>query len=485
MSDGLTTKTLRGLFWSFFERGAYQLVQLTVSIVLARILLPEEFGLVAILVVFIAIGNSLVDSGFGSALIQDQTTSHLDECSVFYFNIALSVLVAAILTLSAPAIAHIYGYPILVPLCRVLSLNIVLGALGAIHLTLLTKNVDFGTQSKISLIAAAISGLIGISMAYRGFGVWSLATQSVASAFFRTTLAWLFHDWRPSLQFSSQSLFRMFPFGSRLLISGLLNTVFNNIYSLVIGKVFSARDLGFYSRADQLQQIPVLNLTAAVGRVLFPVFSSVQQDKERLKRGVRITITSLALINFPLMVGLAIVAKPLIVVLLTDKWLPSVLYLQMLCAIGLLYPLHAINLSALKAQGRSDLFLKLEVIKRILVITSIAITYRWGIIAMISGAIVVSLFGYYLNAYYSGKFFDYPITEQILDLFPALLVSFVMGTSVYLVRYLSISSPLVLLTCQSTVGVVVYFGLCRIFRIAAFMNAWGLLKTRLNALSRE
>lgn len=471
MSEGLTRKTLRGLFWSFLERGGHQFIQLIASIILARLLLPEDFGLIAILLVFIAIANNLVDSGFGSALIQKQNTTHIDECSVFYFNILLSVLVAAMLNLIAPFIADFYGNPILAPLCRVLSLNIIFGAFSVVHVAILTKRVDFKTQSKVSILAALLSGVIGITMAYRGFGVWSLIAQTVIATLIRTILVWILHDWRPTWIFSYASLRRMFPFGSRLMLSGLLDSIFSNIFPLIIGKLFSPRDVGFFTQADQLQRFPATNLTTIVSRVTFPIFSLVQIDKVRLKKGVRKTLMALALVNFPVMIGLAVVAKPLILVLLTDKWLPSVAYLQILCVFGLLYPLHAINLNALKAQGRSDLFLRLEILKKLLFIVSIAITYRWGIMAMIYGSIAVSFIGYYLNSYYSGKFFDYSTVEQIRDFFPSLSVACLMGYFVHLLNYVPFPNQLTLLVSQVVVGAGIYLLLCRLFRLEAFMDA--------------
>ena len=264
-------------------------------------------------------------------------------------------------------------------------------------------------------------------MAYRGFGVWSLVAQSLGSNLFHTVLLWLFHRWRPAWAFSFVSLRTMFSFGSKLLFSGLLNTVFDNLYLIVIGKVFSASDLGFYSRAKGLQQLPVKNISGSVGRVTFPIFSSVQDDKARLKRGLRKALTTISMLNFPMMIGLAVVARPLVLVLLTEKWLPCVPYLQLLCAVGLLYPLHAINLNVLKAQGRSDLFFRLEILKKILVVIAIAITYRWGISAMICGGIATSCLCYCLNTYYTRKLLDYPVTEQIRDLLPSLILASVMG----------------------------------------------------------
>ena len=239
-------------------------------------------------------------------------------------------------------------------------------------------------------------------MAAGGFGVWSLAAQQIAGSFFQTTLLWFWNDWRPALIFSFKSLQEMFGFGSRLLASGLLDQIFSNIYLVVIGKLFSANDLGFFTRASSLQELPSQTLAGVVGRVTFPVFSTIQDDPARLKRGLKKALTLLVLINFPMMIGLAVVARPLVLVLLTEKWAESIIYLQLLCAVGLLFPLHLINLNILQSMGRSDLFLRLEIIKKALVVINIAVTWRWGISAMICGMVAMSMIAYYLNSYYTG-----------------------------------------------------------------------------------
>ena len=479
MSDGLKSKTIHALFWSFFEGIGQQGIQFVISIILARLLLPEEFGLIAMLAIFMAIAQSFLDSGFGRALIQKQDATHIDECSIFYFNILVGFLAAGLLCLTAPWIANFYNQPMLVPLTCALSLNLIINAFGLVQTTLLTKQIDFKTQLKVSVIAVVISGTIGVTMAFNGFGVWSLVAQSLGSNLFRTILLWFFTNWRPSLAFSLDSLRGMFTFGSRLLASGLLDTVFRNIYLVVIGKLFSPADLGFYSRAERFQQLPVANISGMVSRVMFPVFSSVQDDKPRLKRGVRKALTMLVMINFPMMVGLAIVAKPMVLLLLTEKWVPCVPYLQLLCVVGMLYPLHLINLNVLIAQGRSDLFFRLEVLKKFLVVIAIAVTYRWGIIAMIYGQIATSCLAYFLNAYYTGKMLDYPITEQIQDLIPSLALAGIMGLGVYSLKYISMVNQLALLSAQIMTGIVLYAGICYIFRISSFMEAIEMIKSKL------
>jgi teichuronic acid exporter len=484
MLDRLRNKTLIALLWSFFERIGQNGIQFIIAVVLARLLAPAEFGLIAMLAIFMVVAQSFIDSGFGSALIQQRNVSHIDECSIFYFNIVVSIIAAGILCIIAPWIASFYNSPLLVLLTRALSLNLVINAFGLIQISLLTKHIDFKTQLKVSLLSTFFSGMIGIVMAYDGFGVWSLVAQSLSQNLFRTCLLWFIISWRPSWAFSFQSLRTLFAFGSKLLFSGLLDTIFQNIYFAIIGKFFSPADLGFYARAQGVQQLPVQIITESVSRVTYPVFSSIQEDKLRLKTGVRKALTSMAMLNFPVMIGLAVVAEPLIRVLLTNKWLPCVQYLQILCVVGMLYPLHAINLNVLSAQGRSDLFFKLEVLKKILIVVAIAITYRWGIATMIVGQVVTSIIAFYINGYYTSKLLDYSISQQIKDVTPLLLISSIMGGAIYGLRFARISNDYTLLIMQIMLGAVLYIGLCLLIRIPAFLEILGMIKTRLPTTGR-
>jgi teichuronic acid exporter len=484
MSDGLKSKTLRGLVWSFLERLGQQGIQFVITIILARLLLPEEFGLIAMLTIFIAVGTTLVESGFAHALLQKRDTTHADECSIFYFNIVLGMAMACILCLAAPWIAVFYERPILVPLTRLLSLNLVIGAFGIVQFASLVRRVDFKTLTKVAMIAALLSGSIGVTMAYRGFGVWSLVSQSLSCNFFITALLWLFHKWRPAWLFSFVSLRSMFPFGSKVMISSLLDIVFNNLYLIVIGKHFSAGDLGFYSRARATQDLLVKNISVTVSRVTFSVFSSVQDDKARLKRGLRKALTTMGMLNFPMMIGLAVVAKPMVFVVLTEKWLPCVHYLQLLCIGGLPYPMHRINLTVLKAQGRSDLLLRIEILQKIMVAIAIVVTYRWGISPMICGGIATSYFGYCMSTYYSAKLLDYPITNQMRDLLPSLVLASVMGGGVYLLHSITFPNELTLLVGQVVLGGALYVSLCHLFKLRSFVEIMDLAKSKLPALQR-
>ncbi len=482
MTDGQTNKTLHAFLWSFIEKAGLQGIQFFISIVLARLLLPEQYGLIGMLVVFLAVSQSFLDSGFGSALIQKQNANHVDECSIFYFNIVVGFIAAGILCLLAPAIARFYNEPQLKSLTMFLSLNIVVNSFGLIQATILTKQLDFKTQAKISIFTVILSGPVGIVLAYNGFGVWSLAIQQVCSNAIRTVLLWVFCVWRPSLTFSFSALRQLFAYGSRLLASGLLDRVFENIYSVIIGKLFTAASLGHYSRALSLQQLPASVLTDIVSRVTFPLFSGMQYEYDQLKNVFRKVLTSLAYINFPVFVGLAVVAKPLVVVLLTDKWLPCVPFLQLLAILGLMYPLHAIHLNMLKALGRSDLFFRLEVIKKIFIAVVIAITWRYGISAMIIGQVLLSFVAYYLNSYYTAQLIYYSFFEQIKDLISPVLLSGMMGIIVYSVNYLPFINNFILLGIQILAGFISYLFLSYCFKPFAYRTLMEIIykKRKLN-----
>jgi O-antigen/teichoic acid export membrane protein len=440
--------------------------------VLARLLFPEQFGLIGMLTIFMAVAQSFLDSGFGAALIQKREVTLADTCSIFYLNIMVGLVAAGILCLVAPWIAAFYNQSILTPLTRALSLTIVINSFGLIQGAILAKEINFKTQTKVSLIASILSGIIGVTLAVTGFGVWSLAVQQISSTFFYTLFLWLLNSWRPALIFSLKSLGEMFSFGSRMLASGLLNQIFTNIYLLVIGRLFSANDLGYFTRAKTFQELPSHTLSEMVGRVIFPVFSTIQDDPPRLKKGFKKGLTFMVLVNFPIMIGLAVIARPLVVVLLTEKWVQSIPYLQLLCFLGLQFPVHLINLNLLQALGRSDLFLRLEIIKKVLVVINIFVTWRWGISAMIYGMIAMSIVCYFLNSYYTGVLIGYPMQEQLRDLFPYLIVAVLMGMAVYAVGLLGFSNHWSRLLLQIAAGIVIYVCQCRLFRLRAFMEIW-------------
>jgi O-antigen/teichoic acid export membrane protein len=472
-------KAVNAVIWSGVERLSGQLIRFVIGVILARLLVPAEYGLIGMLAIFMGVAQVFVNCGFGEGLIQKQNTTHRDECSVFYFNIAFGAIAAALLYAAAPWIANFYHQPILIGLTRLMALDVVINSFGLVQTMLLTKEIDFKTQLKVSVISTLISGGIAVGMAMRGFGVWSLAAQVLIGDALRVALLFVFHAWRPSAVFSLSSLRELLPFGSRMFASGLLNSVFTEVYSLVIGRIYAPADLGLFTRARQMQQMPVDNICNIVGRVSFPVFASVQHDKAVLKRGVRRAARGLVMINFPLMIGLAVVARPLVLVLLTKKWEACVPFIQLLCVGGALYPISLIHLNALMAQGRSDLFLRLEVIKKIVLAISVAITFRYGVKGLLIGDIVVSAISCWLNSHYSVQLLGYSWKEQFRDLLPYFGISAVMGGCVWLAGALPPwGGNLGRLAVEVATGMILYFLGCRFCHLSAFSEACEVVASR-------
>ena len=471
----MAAKTLKqtavsGIFWSFSDSIATQVAQFIVGIVLARILSPAEFGLIGMITVFLAITQSFVDSGFGQALIRKKDADDTDFSTIFYFNLIAGILLFTLFYLSAPAIAEFYNQPDLKAIARVLGIIILINATSITQRTILTKTVDFRSLMKVNLTAALISGTVAIIMALTGFGVWSLVWRSIIGSIVQTIMLWHYNRWLPSLTFSSKSFRSLFSFGSRLLVSGLIDTIYRNIYLLIIGKFFSAAELGYYTRADQFSRLASQNLTGTVQRVSYPVLSLVQDENEKLKAGYKKIILAIMFITFVIMLGMAAVARPMILTLIGEKWLPSVEYLQLLCLGAMLFPLHALNLNILNVKGRSDLFLKLEVIKKVLAVPVILAGVIMGIRAMLVGMIILSFVAYFINSYYSGRLVSYPVHEQIADILPSFLLALVVSTVVFSLTFIPGIHPAVLLLVQLTLLLILTVSFGKALRLEGYIE---------------
>lgn len=429
----LKLQTLRGIWWSTIERFAVQTVSFILGLIIARLLSPSDYGVIAMLAVFIAISQTFVDSGFSTALVRKIDRSESDNSTVFYFNIVVGLAVYVVMFFAAPFIAEFYQTPLLTQVTRVVSVTLIFSSFCVVQQALLTAKMDFKSQAKISLLSAIISGGVGIALAYYGYGVWALVVQTVVASLLRMVLLWVFSRWRPRAPFSKSSFRELFSFGSKLLASGLLDTLYNNAYTIVIGKLFSAASLGLYSRANQFAQFPSSNITGIIQRVTFPVLSSIQNEDERLRINYRKLIRMSGFIIFPLMIGLAAVANPLIEILLTEKWIGAVIYLQIICFAMMWFPIHAINLNLLQVKGRSDLFLRVEIIKKIIGISILCITIPMGLLAMCYGRVVSSLLALIINTYYTGKLINVGFVIQMCDLLPSLIKSLIMGLLVWVV----------------------------------------------------
>ncbi len=473
-------KTIKALFWSFTDNFINLGGQFIVGIILARILSPREFGLVGMLSIFIAISQTFIDSGFSNALIRKQNCTQNDYSTVFYFNLAVSIFCYSLLFIFSESISSFFKEPQLKALLRVLGIGLILNSFGIIQRTILTKNINFKTQTKVSVIATLGSSVIAITLALNGFGVWSLVALTLSRYGFISGFLWIWAKWKPSLVFRKKSFNDLFYFGSKLLISGLIETTYNNIYYLVIGKFFSALDLGYYTRADQFQSLPSGNLQSVIGRVSFPVLSNLQDDHDNLKAAFQRIIKNTMFITFILMLGMAAVARPLVIALIGDKWEPTVIYLQLLCFVGMFYPLHAINLNMLQVKGRSDLFLKIEILKKILAIPIIVLGIHYGIKAMIYGMILHSLICLFLNGFWSGRLVGYSISNQIKDIFPSFILALIMSSIVFTEGLIFSYSALSLLIVQVISGAIITMIFCECFNIRAYNNIKEILRPYLS-----
>ena len=396
-------------------------------------LLPEDYGVIAMLNIFLAVSQTFIDSGFGSALIRKIDRTETDFSTVFYFNIAVASVFYIILFCSAPAIANFYEIPLLESVTKVVALNLIINSLSGIHNAKLSIAIDFKSRATISIITALLTGAVGLWMAYAGYGVWALVFQTLFSSLIRTLMLWIIVKWHPQLIFSWKSFKELFSFGSKLLASGLLDTLYNNIYTLVIGKFFSPSTLGVYSKANSLAQFPSSNITSVLQVVTFPVLSTIQNEEERLSGAYKRFLKLSAFVVFPLMVGLSAVADPFIRLVLTDKWEGAIILLQIICFALMWYPIHAINLNILQVKGRSDYFLKLEVIKKVQGVLFLIVTVPMGIVAMCCGKVISSLISLIWNTHYTKKLIGYGYFAQMRDLLPILVHALVMGGIVLLV----------------------------------------------------
>lgn len=450
----LQYKTTQSLKWSAIERLASQAIQLIVMLTLGRMLGPVAFGLIGMLTVFIAISQTLVDSGFSSALIRKTDRSEKDFATVFYFNIFVSVVCYLLLFFSAPFIADFYKEPILISLVRVLGLTIIINSLAIIQRTKLTVLMDFKTQAKASLISVVISATIALLCAKYDFGVWSLVAQVISVAFFNVVLLNLFHRWCPKTGFSIASFKNLFGFGSKLLLSSLLNTLYNNIYQVIIGKFFAPSQLGLFTQANNLSSIPATTFSTIIQRVTYPMMSHIQDDNSALDKAYLLTLRLSAVVVFPIIAGLGVIAYPLIDSILGAQWLPAAPLLSLLCLGYMLYPIHSINLNLLQVKGRSDLFLKLEIIKKILITLLLLITIPLGVVAICIGITIQSYLSLIINTHYTGRLTSLTLGKQVRALLPIwLLTCLALGVSCVPIFIIE-NSYLQLLTAICTAGVI-------------------------------
>ncbi len=467
-NGSLKAKTLAGLFWMYMERIGAQVVSFVVSIVLARLLMPEEYGVISIVLVFINICNVFATGGFGKALVQKKDADDIDFSSVFYFNLAFSLFLYLILFFTAPLVSSFYDMPILSPVIRVMGIRLIITSFNTVQHAKTTKTMQFKKYFFSTLGGTILSAFVGIALAYGGFGVWALVAQYLTNTITDTVILFFTVKWRPKLCFSFSRLKVLLGFGWKILVGGLIDTLYEDFRSLYVGKLYSPADLAYYSRGQSYSSLIVTNVNSSISSVLFPVISKVQDTKSSVKAITRRAIKTSSYILTPILMGLAIVAEPLVLVLLTEKWLPCVPYLQILCINGAIIPIHTANVQAMNAVGRSDLSLKLNVIKKVFGFTMVLIFARISVMAMTYAGLATGFVALIANTIPNKKLFGYGFLEQMADIIPYWLMSGVMMLGVWGVSFIPFGNVYLELTVMILAGALIYVALSIIFKVESF-----------------
>ena len=466
---------LSGFLWRFAERTGAQGVTFIVSILLARILAPEVYGTIALVTVFTSIMNAFVDSGFGSALIQKKDADDLDFSSVFYFNVFICCTLYVLMFFAAPLIANFYNNSTITPIIRTLSLTLIISGVKNIQHSYVAKTMQFKRFFFATLGGTIGAAIIGIYMAYRGYGVWALVAQHLLNIAVDTIILWITVKWRPKKMFSWGRLKGLFSYGWKLLASGLLDKIYGELRQLIIGKLYTTADLAFYNKGDSFPNMIIANVNSSIDSVLLPTMSAEQDNRNRVRDMTRRAIKTSTYVMMPLMMGLAVCAEPMIRILLTEKWLPCVFFLRVFCFTYAFHPIHTANLNAIKAMGRSDLFLKLEIIKKVMGLSVLAATMFISVEAMALSAIVTSILSQIINSWPNRKLLDYHYGDQLRDMLPQIGLSCLMGGIVYCVSFLGLNDLLTLLI-QAPVGALIYIIGSKLFHIDSYEYVLGILK---------
>lgn len=468
-SKDIKKRIVKGTIWNTIEKIAVKSSSFVISIILARILSPKDYGLIGMLTVFVALSTIFIESGFAKALIQKQNRTQEDYSTIFYFNLGIAIILYVFLFVSSPFIAHFYNTPILSPILRTLSINIIIGSINIVQRAQLMIAMDFKSLAKINLYGTIIGGILGIIAAIANYGVWALVIQTIASTFTMSLLFFHFTHWKPSLLFSTKSFKDLFHFGSKLLTASAIVTIFNNISTIAIGKLYKSEQLGIFTRASQFTEMIAWTINDVLGTVTFPILSELQNNKDELLKVYKKSLFYTSLITFPAMILLALVARPLVIVLLTEKWLPCVVLIQILCFARMLTPLSSINMNLLNAIGRSDLFMKVDLSKLPLELIILIITIPLGIKAVVIGNLVSSIICFFINTYYPQKYCGYGAIKQIKDTIPIFIALLIMYSGGYFIMYLFDNSVLQL--ASGTISsIILYIISCQILKIINLKN---------------
>lgn len=478
MADlNLRNKAVRGIAWSAIDKIAVRGMSFLIGIIIARILMPSDYGVLGMVAVFITLSSLFIDSGFSQALVQKQDRTQTDMSTAFFFNVLVALGCYIVLFAVAPLAASFYEMPILVSVLRVVGLNVVIMSLATVQRANLLIKIDFRTLAIVDIISVAISGIVGITMAYRGFGVWALVAQTMTMQASSSMWLWLLGRWRPSREFSRNSVSRLWKFGSKLLVAGTVATTTREIYSIVIGKFYRSSELGYYHRAVQTTDVISGTINEIINASSFPILSSIQDERERMISVYSRLLSMTAFVVFPVMTLLAVVASPLVSVLLTDKWLPVVPLIQWLCFARMFTPVSSLNMNILNAVGRSDLFLKLDLSKLPLTILTMAITLPISVKAVVIGSFVNSFICYFINAYLPGKMFNFGVVAQFKIFWKIILATAIMASVSMLCMQLT-ESPLVKLFCGGFSALVAFYSLSRLLRIREFREILTVIRNK-------
>lgn len=461
------SRVLSSLFWKFLESGGTQAIGFVISIVLARLLVPDDYGVIALVTVFISIAATFVEGGFGTALVQKKEVDELDYSSIFYINLSIAIILYVVLFFAAPLISDFYQMPEITAIVRMLSITLLFGAVNSVQNAIITRSLRFKLLFMRSTVALIISGSIGIILAYTGYGVWALVWQTIANRFLITIILWLTLRWRPHLQFSLVRVREHFSFGWKVLAASLLTTGYNEIRSLVIGKMYDPAVLGFYNRGNKFPSLIVTNIDGSIQAVMFPVLASQQDSRSKVKSMMRRSIKSSSFIVFPMMVGLAVIAEPLVLLLMTEKWLPAVTFIQIACGVYAFYPINSANLQAIKGLGYSGTYLRLNVIRRLIGISILIVTAFYGPYAIALGQVLSGIIATFVNAHPNKELVDYSYREQIGDILPSLVLSLGVGAGIYQLKWIGLSG-LITMAIQLVSAIIIYISFAKVFEMESY-----------------
>lgn len=478
-ANNIKQKALKGSLWSAVDKFAYHGISFIISIFLARLLMPSDYGLIGMISIFISISNSFINSGLGMGLIQKVDRTEVDFSTVFIFNLVVSGLFYIVLFFSAPIIANFYDIPKLVILTRVLSINIIISSFAIVQRTKLTIDIDFETIAKINLLSILISGTISIIFAFKGLGVWSLVLKQILESVISLFMLWIISKWRPSFIFSKESFKSLFGFSSKLLAASLYGTTLVEINNIVIGKVYSSTNLGYYNRAKGFAEMTAGSITSVLSQVTYPILASLQNDREKLVQVFRRLIKMSAFLIFPSITLLSLIVDPFIRYFLTDKWIPAIVLSQWFAFAKLFYPIGVINLNILNAVGRSDLYLKVDLSKLPMVLIALFITIPLGVKAIVIGQVITSFISFFINAYMPGKMFNYGGISQLRDMIPVIISTFIMAVFVYFSMYF-IDSLILKMIIGIVTGIIIYWTAVNIFKVEEVKEVHNLLRKHIS-----